>query len=155
MVYGLIFAFATSGLALLAYIRLAPDDPARWHVAVGSDAEPLPVPCADQITLVAQGARATCELADPPARVLARLMATASASDRVTLLAGSVAEGRLTWVSRSRLMGYPDYITAEARPTLNGTRLDILSRQRYGRGDHGVNAARLRDWLTALEPAPT
>ena len=31
-----------------------------------------------------------------------------------------------------------------------GTRLDILSRQRYGNGDHGVNAARLGKWLSQL-----
>ena len=47
-------------------------------------------------------------------------------------------------------MGFPDYITAEASQSGDGARLDIFSRQRFGRGDWGVNAARLRVWLGAL-----
>ena len=147
MTYGLIFIFAT-GLALVAWIRFAPDDPARWHVPVADAGAPHPGPCADQIRIVPQGARATCLLADPPATVLARLDTLALSTPRTTRLAGTPQDGRLTWVSRSRLMGYPDYITAEASQTPQGTRLDIFSRQRYGSGDWGVNAARLRAWLS-------
>ena len=47
-------------------------------------------------------------------------------------------------------MGFPDYITAEVAPTAEGTRLDIFSRQRFGSSDMGVNAARLRNWLSQL-----
>jgi uncharacterized protein (DUF1499 family) len=47
-------------------------------------------------------------------------------------------------------MGYPDYITAEVSQTPQGTRLDILSRQRFGEADLGVNAARLKDWLSQI-----
>jgi len=148
MAYGLILILAAGFLAAVSYIRLAPDDPARWHVAVSDASVPSPGPCTDHITKVAKGARATCLLTDPPDAVLAKLDSTALATPRTTRLAGTPQDGRITWISRSRLMAFPDYITAEATPTPQGTRLDILSRQRYGNGDGGVNAARLRAWLS-------
>jgi uncharacterized protein (DUF1499 family) len=61
-------------------------------------------------------------------------------------LAGSVEEGRMTWVARSALWGFPDYITAEAGPK----GLAVWSRLRFGRSDLGVNRARLEDWLARL-----
>jgi uncharacterized protein (DUF1499 family) len=140
-------------LGLLAWIRLAPDDPAVWNVPLSagaaSSAGLTAGPCADKIALVPQGARATCLLPGTPAEVLARLDATAQVQPRTRLLAGSAEEGRITWVARSRIMGFPDYITAEASAVPDGTRLDIYSRQRYGSKDMGVNAARLRVWLSA------
>jgi uncharacterized protein (DUF1499 family) len=78
---------------------------------------------------------------------LARLAGIAESSPRTIRIAGSPEEGRITWVSRSALWGFPDYITAEARTEGEQTRLDMLSRLRFGREDMGVNAARLRDWL--------
>jgi hypothetical protein len=47
-------------------------------------------------------------------------------------------------------MGFPDYVTAEVSQTPAGTRLDIVSRLRFGTVDFGVNAARLKDWLSQL-----
>ena len=139
-----------AALALMAYIRLAPSDPKAWHVAVATQ-DPIPQgPCTDHIALVAKGARAACILPLTPAQVLDKLEAIALTSPRTLHLAGSAAEGRITWVSRSFLMGYPDYITAEVTQTPQGTRLDIFSRQRFGQADLGVNAARLKDWLAQL-----
>ncbi len=137
-------------LALMAYIRLAPSDPKDWHISVASQ-DPIPQgTCTDHIALVAKGARAACILPLTPAAVLDKLEAIALTSPRTLHLAGSAAEGRITWVSRSFLMGYPDYITAEVTQTAQGTRLDIFSRQRFGEADLGVNAARLKDWLAQL-----
>jgi uncharacterized protein (DUF1499 family) len=149
MSYGLIFILA-AGLALALYIRLAPNDAALWHVQVADASSPIPGPCVEQIRTVPKGARATCLLPGTPAEILAKLDTIALATPRTTRLAGSPDEGRITWVSRSRLLGYPDYITAEASPTPQGSRLDIFSRQRYGSGDWGVNAARLTAWLAQL-----
>ena len=134
-------------LGLLAYVRFAPSDPAIWHVAVATTAPATPGQCIDKIALVAKGARATCLLAGNPQDVLAKLDATAMATPRTSRLAGLPIDARITWVSRSRLMGFPDYITAEVSQAPAGTRLDIFSRQRFGNGDGGVNAARLHDWL--------
>jgi hypothetical protein len=138
-------------LALLvlaaAWVRLAPADLARWHVHVASDAPPL---CAEGIERGAASARAACLSSDPPAMLLARLDVAAMASPRTRRIAGTPEEGRITWETRSLLMGYPDYTTAQAVQTDTGSRLDILARSRFGMGDWGVNAARLADWLKPL-----
>lgn len=137
-------------VALSAYVRLAPQDVAVWHVPVATADPATPGPCADKITIVPKGARATCLVPGTPAEVLAKLEATALTSARTIRIAGTPEEGRITWEARSFLMGYPDYVTAEATQTPDGTRLDIFSRQRFGQGDMGVNAARLKDWLSQL-----
>jgi hypothetical protein len=85
--------------------------------------------------------------AGAPSDLLARLDAVALATPRTTRLAGSVSEGRITWVTRSAVWGFPDYTTAEAR----ADGLYLQARLRFGREDMGVNAARLRDWLARLQ----
>ena len=151
LAYGLIFALFIGFLALAAVVRLAPSDPAVWNVPVADDTVASRGPCADQVRRVAKGARATCLLPGTPPQVLARLDAIALAAPRTQALAGSPVQGRMTWVARSMIMGFPDYITAEAVQTTDGTRLDLYSRQRYGTGDWGVNAARLKVWLATLD----
>ena len=153
LAYGLIFALFIGFLALAAVIRLAPSDPAVWNVPVADGTAAIPGPCAGQVRQVAKGARATCLLPGTPAQVLARLDAIALAAPRTQALAGRPDQGRITWVARTLIMGFPDYITAEATRTADGTRLDLYSRQRYGNGDWGVNAARLKVWLATLDQA--
>lgn len=135
LVWGLLAAL----VVFAGYVRLAPSDPARWHVAPHSDGP-------WGVVVPAEGS-ATLRLESTAARdLLARLDAVALATPRTTRLSGSVDEGRITWVTRSALWGFPDYTTAEARP--DG--LYILARLRFGRGDMGVNAARLETWRRAL-----
>ncbi|MFN3970614.1 MAG: DUF1499 domain-containing protein [Gemmobacter sp.] len=138
-------------LGLMAWVRLAPVDPARWHVAVAVGADPQPGPC----TVVAEAgsARTSCLLPLSPAEVLARLDTIALATPRTRRVAGNAEEGRITWETRSALWGFPDYTTAEARDLGDGTRLDVLARLRFGGYDLGVNAARLRGWLSRLAAA--
>ena len=128
-------------VAYALYVRLAPSDPVRWNVAPLSEG-PLGAVVADENS-------ATLRLgpkAGAPAKLLARLGAVAMATPRTTRLAGSVAEGRITWVTRSALWGFPDYTTAQVR----ADGLYILARSRFGQRDNGVNAARLNDWLSQL-----
>lgn len=129
-------------VALGVYVRLAPTDPGRWHIA--------PMAEGDWGAVVVTGLnRATLRLAPDaglPADLLTRLDTVALATPRTARLAGSVETGRITWVTRSALWGFPDYTTAEAR--LDG--LYIEARSRFGESDLGVNAARLRDWLSRL-----
>lgn len=127
------------------YVRLAPSDPARWHVA------PSPATPADCSVQQGTGdARTTCTRPGGAAQLLARLDEIAMATPRTTRLAGSPEEGRITWITRSALWGFPDYTTAEAAPDGTGTRLTLHARLRFGSSDMGVNAARLRDWLSRL-----
>jgi len=130
----------------IAFVRLAPSDPARWHIDPGT----IPATGCTELTTTRSGARVTCLHPDDPATLLAKLDTIALAAPRTTRLAGSAETGRITWVSRSLLWGFPDYTTAQATPTPEGTRLDILARQRFGESDLGVNAKRLGAWLAGL-----
>jgi uncharacterized protein (DUF1499 family) len=76
-----------------------------------------------------------------------KLDASLKALPRTTLLAGSIAEGHLTYVTRSKWMGFPDYTTLEQ----SGDTIKMFARLRFGRQDMGVNAARLRKLITALD----
>ncbi len=133
-----------------AYIRLAPSDAKHWHRDVLADRAVRAGPCADQVQASMGGAHAVCLTDLSPQQVLTRLDAIATATPRTMRLAGDPASGRITWITRSALWGFPDYTTAQARQTADGTRLDILARLRFGQSDLGVNAARLRAWLRRL-----
>ncbi len=77
---------------------------------------------------------------------LARFHQVAVGTPRTTVLAGSVGEGMVTYVTRSKLMAYPDYTTAYQ----DGDVLKIYGRSRFGRKDFGVNATRVDAWIDAL-----
>lgn len=120
-------------VALLAYVRLAPTDPARWH---------QPVTAQEDRDLDGGAIRVVpAEEGD-----LARLHEVALDTPRTEVLAGSVEEGRITYVTRSLIFGFPDYTTAE----LADGQLRLFGRLRFGRGDMGVNRARIEDWLAQL-----
>lgn len=135
--------------AVAAAIRLAPLDAAAWHRATetlipaeaAEVADPTPMP---------RGAYARRALPGSPAAVLERLYRVAMATPRTRRLAGSAADGRITWVTRSAFWGFPDITTASAATGAGGTILTLAARQRFGVNDAGVNAARLRVWLAAL-----
>jgi uncharacterized protein (DUF1499 family) len=139
---GLALGFAVIAfLGLLAWIRLAPADPAAWHVDLA--AAGFQPPGNGHVFCITPDNR----YGPLPDAALERLDAIAMATPRTERLAGSVAEGRITWVTRSALMGYPDYTTAQILP---GPGLCILGRQRFGREDLGVNAARIGAWVQEL-----
>jgi len=136
-------------VATLAYVRLAPVDPARWHVDLAT-ARPaaLARPAADgKVQALAGGAYADLPLssADATSR-LTRLDAIALATPRTRRFAGNPAQGHVTWQTRSLIWGFPDYTTAQITPQ----GLTLYARLRFGGGDMGVNAKRLTGWLAAL-----
>jgi uncharacterized protein (DUF1499 family) len=129
---------AVAGFAL--WVRLAPTDPARWHT------DPL------QGVTGANAHAAKAADPRPPAAALAALDAVALATPRTLRVAGSPEEGRITWVTRSLVWGFPDFTTAAAVPDGTGSSLVIFARARFGASDIGVNAARVSDWLARLAP---
>lgn len=66
---------------------------------------------------------------------------------RTERLAGDVASGRVTFVTRSRVFGFPDYTTLE----LSNGRLKAYARLRFGQSDMGVNRERLEGLFTKLQ----
>ena len=77
------------------------------------------------------------------------------ATPRTRRLAGSVEDGQITYVTRSRILGMPDYTTIAARPAEGGASVAIYGRLRFGKADLGVNKARIDRWLTQLDEALT
>ena len=104
-----------------------------------------------EIATTPNSAAAWVEALGPQRAALTRLDEIALATPRTTRLAGSPEEGRITWVTRSALWGFPDYTTAQAMTHDVATSgVTLFARSRFGREDLGVNAARLRDWLSRL-----
>ncbi len=128
------------GLILLAvlgfglWVRMAPSDPARWHVAAGEAGN-------------RDFAGAAIRTVPAGPGDMARLDRIIRATPRTTHLAGSPEEGRITYVTRSRIWGFPDYTTIEARTGA----IVIHARLRFGSSDMGVNRARVTAWIAALE----
>ena len=132
-----IAAVAALLLALVGFalwVRLAPSDPARWHVD--------PLTAADPTT--------------PNFARVNRVVATPFETTAATIAARARAEGAMllegdaefsTWIARTALMRYPDYVSIRLIPEGEGTRIVAFSRSRFGYGDRGVNRARLRRWL--------
>ena len=128
------------------WFRIAPSDPTVWHTDPAL-AEPGP----GSIVIKADGGDAPPPVLDMPAEeALSAFDAIAMAEPRTTRLAGGPDKGRITYVSRSLIMGFPDYTTVEAVPTEAGTQLLIHGRLRFGQSDMGVNSARVNRWLAQL-----
>lgn len=139
-------ALAVAGVALAVWVRLAPVDPGRWHVDPSAAAPPGPTGW-----LVAEGGDARPpRLGRSAAALLADLDRIARATPRTRVIAGSVEDGRITYETRSRLWGFPDYTTVTAVAGEDGAAPVLLGRARFGASDLGVNRARIEGWLAAL-----
>jgi hypothetical protein len=132
LVWG-VLAVAAMVAAFAGWVRVAPSDPARWNV---------PVPAVENRDMNGGVIRVLEGQADRLTDLDAIIRATA----RTRVLAGAVAEGRITYVTRSKLWRFPDYTTIEAR---DGDLL-IHARLRFGQSDMGVNRARVGLWLERL-----
>lgn len=83
-----------------------------------------------------------------PDALMARFKEIALAAPNTALVAES--DGYATYVQRSKLMAYPDYISVRAVEAEGGSALFVYSRARYGRSDLGVNEKRVSAWLEKL-----
>ena len=81
-----------------------------------------------------------------------RWMEMAAAEPRVTFVSGEKDRLHLVYIQHSFFFRFPDVITVEFLPTGNGrSTLALLSRARYGKGDFGVNAARVGAWIAKMK----
>ena len=140
-----LFFVIAAVVVLQAYVRLAPSNVARWHVApVAPETGQGDWPASD-------GHTAARSLPGDPPEVLARLDTVARMTPRTAVLAGGPEEGLVTYVTRSFLWGFPDYTTAAAVPDGEGTLLTLHGRLRFGGSDLGVNRTRISTWLNVLD----
>ena len=118
----------------LAYVRLAPSDAAKWHNPVVTEVN----------TDFAGG---VIRLLGIGPDGLVRIDAVVRTLPRTVVLTGSVEEGRITYVTRSKIIGFPDYTTIEQ----HGDTVRMFARLRFGNRDFGVNLARLEQLVQAIE----
>src|SRR5262249_26773192 len=87
----------------------------------------------------------------PPSEALARARQVAQQMGW-TVTQVDPAAGTLEAIATSRLFGFHDDVVVRVRPAGDGgSRVDVRSKSRDGKGDLGVNAARIRSYVTALE----
>lgn len=123
MILGLLIVAVLSGLV---FIRLAPTDVARWHKPVG-DAE------------TTDGAGWSARVVPATDGLLSDLHQAMLALPNTHMIAGSLSEGRLTYITRTKIIGFPDFTTIEQ----DGNQIKLYGRLRFGRSDFGVNGKRL------------
>jgi uncharacterized protein (DUF1499 family) len=70
-----------------------------------------------------------------------------------TIVATDPSAGRIEASQRSRWFGFTDDVVIRISAAGSGSRVDLRSVSRVGRGDFGVNAARVRFYLAALREA--
>ena len=85
-----------------------------------------------------------------PAEAFKRASETAAAMPGWRVVASDAAAGRIEASQASRWFGFTDDVVIRVNADGAGSRIDVRSASRYGRGDFGVNAARLRAYLSAL-----
>lgn len=133
-------------------IRQVDHDPERWHVdpltgSAGPDNSYRLAPAGSGVD-----ADAESPVFDRPVDQLAAdFDRVARSADRVEVVAGSADDGFVTYVQRSWLFAFPDYVTVRFIEVDDDTStLALLSRSRYGRSDLGVNEKRITSWLDDL-----
>lgn len=139
-------ALGFAGFAI--YVRLAGDG-GNWHV----DPETVDRTGRPNQYLVRDGMGADASphvFATDPATLAAAFDRVAMGTGDVTRLAGDPAGLRMTYVARTKLMAYPDYVSVRAVERDGGAALLVYSRSRFGRSDLGVNKARIRSWMKRL-----
>lgn len=133
----------------LFYVRIAPSRPEVWHV------DPLTVekPRKRNWFLMRDGARTEPLVFKLPAAELAAAFdRVALASPETERLAGSPEDLFVTYVSRTRMLKYPDYISVRFQDVGEGSSSIVMfSRARFGYSDRGVNRRRALKWLKRLE----
>lgn len=149
---------AAAAVALVAnhFRNRVTSDPAEWHV------DPTTSPTSDKpnwYRLVPADSAVDRDperdghppIYDVEAAKLARTFdAAARGEDRVEVLAGSATDGFVTYLQRSYIFGFPDYVSVRFIDLPEGgSTLAIFSRARFGHSDLGVNEKRVARWIDA------
>jgi uncharacterized protein (DUF1499 family) len=133
----------------IAYIRLAPIKSGIWHI----DPAEFDASTVKNAYLLGANSMKPAPKFPVSAKVLAEIFhQMALAQHNVNHIAGDPENGWMTYVQRSRVIGFPDFITVRIDPLAeNRSSLTILSRSRFGQNDLGVNKARVMRFLKRLQ----
>ena len=143
-------ALVTLALAasIMGYVWLAPSDPARWH----EDPRLVARPARPNFYLVRMvGGDAMPHVFQMGVQDLATRLDAIARADGGKLIGGSLASGHMTYLTRSPVMGFPDYTSVLIEPAGDGAMVLVFARARFGHSDMGANRARTEQWLKALQ----
>ncbi|MBU2993602.1 DUF1499 domain-containing protein [Octadecabacter sp. 1_MG-2023] len=142
IVFGLLWAL----LGSVIYIRMKRIKPEVWHDTKLPVMKPGEYPKDSGIVVQRP-------LEGDGLATLAALDEIIRATPRTHAIAGQVAEGKITYVTRSRVVGFPDFttVTLAQLPATQTSSLQIFGRLQFGQKDFGVNAARVKGWLAQLD----
>ena len=87
----------------------------------------------------------------PPAEAFKRALAAAESMSGWRIVASDAASGRIEASQSSLAYGFTDDVVIRVAANGEGSRIDVRSKARQGRGDFGVNAKRVRAYLAALK----
>ncbi|MFV1593596.1 DUF1499 domain-containing protein [Phaeobacter sp. JH20_36] len=124
-------------VVVLGFIRLAPSDPLDWNTQ----------PEFTEDKTFRGGVFRVLRSGEDG---LERFHNVASNAPRTRVLAGSVEDEMVTYVTRTRFLGFPDYTTARQ----DGDLLKVYARLRFGRSDLGANNDRINSWIAQMAPTP-
>lgn len=152
-IYMVLAVFAIIG-ALFVRAATVSHDPDEWHV----DPFEITRPVSPNTYYVATQSMVAASVDKEAPIYTAAAVVMAQAFDdfvmtqpSVLRLAGSSAEGWVTYVQRTPKLKMPDYISVKfINFEEGGSTLAIYSRSRFGYGDMGVNKARIDLWLQSL-----
>lgn len=88
-----------------------------------------------------------------PGTAYVRVESVALAQPDWTVTRRDPGAGELEAVATTRLFGFHDDLVIRVRPDGTGSRVDMRSKSRDGRGDLGTNADRIRRIVSALQAA--
>jgi uncharacterized protein (DUF1499 family) len=88
-----------------------------------------------------------------PADAFARVVEAARAMPAWEITAADPQAGLVEGTATTRLFRFQDDFVIRVRPRDGGSRIDMRSKSRDGRGDLGANAARIRAFFAKLQPA--
>ncbi|RLJ41563.1 uncharacterized protein DUF1499 [Litoreibacter meonggei] len=135
-------------ISAAAVVRLRPITPEAWHVdpeAVASKGE------AGHFAVTKDGDIEPYVVQGTMSQIADALQARIEATPGTTLLAGDLKEGFATYITRSKLWGFPDVTNIKLEPMGDQTVVHMAARLVYGKADLGVNEARVRHWLGAVK----
>lgn len=145
----LVAVIAACGVVFVKQSELAVD---QWHkdpATVERTGRPNDYLVAPEGTTVVPPDRVAEVFSEPADDLLARFAEVALVEPRVVEI-GDGGGGYRTFVQRSALIGFPDYVSVRAVDVEGGAGLIVYSRSQYGYSDWGVNTARVEDWLSKL-----
>ena len=123
-------------------VRFWPGNPEVWHI----DPVEAPDPGIGGVRVVGEDAPL---FASAPEEVMAAFDSAITA-EGARVFAGSVEEGFVTYLTRTRIFRFPDYVTVRVTPEGDGIRLTYRALTGTKGGDGGTNALRMERLLSAV-----